>query len=421
VTSAGGAAHLWAGSAGEGHLAGCGVRSEADSPARPRLTAPLRQTPDRANRRAVTAAFLANGLTVATWLSRIPDVREELGLSASTLGLVLLGMSAGVLLALPIAGGLVPRFGSRRVLLVGAGVAVLSLPAVGLSGGPWTLAAVLLVLGAGASAMDIAMNAQGAAVERVYARSIMVGFHGAWSVGALLGALAGSVAAAIRLPVLPHFALAAVAVAVVTLVALPWLRVTDRTGVANGRPRLAWPHGALVPLALVALASSLGESTASDWSGVHLRDVVGVPAGRAPWGFVAFTAAMVVARLSGDLVARRLGAATVVRLGGALAGLGFVLVALVPTLPVALVGFAMVGLGVAPIVPLVFSAAAAQGRSAGEGIAAVATVGYGGFLAGPPIIGFVADQVDLRVSLLAVGVLVAAMTVRRGPLAGREG
>jgi MFS family permease len=385
----------------------------------PPLSLPLAAVPDRANRRAVTVAFLANGLTTATWLSRIPAVRDDLALSASTLGLVLLGLSAGVLLALPVAGGLVPRLGSRRVVALGAALAVVALPVVGLAAGPWTLAAMLLLFGAGNSTMDVAMNAQGAAVERGYGRSIMVGLHGAWSVGALLGALAGSLAAAIGLAVLPHFTITAVVIAVLTGATLPWLRIVDRTGRSTGAPRLAWPHGALVPLALVALASSLGESTASDWSGVHLRDIVGVDPGRAPWGFVAFTAAMVAARLSGDVVTRRLGASTVVRLGGSLAGLGFVLVAAVPTLPAALIGFAMVGLGVAPIVPLVFSAAAAAGRSAGEGIGAVATVGYGGFLAGPPIIGFVADRFDLRVSLLAVGVLLAAMTVRRGPLAGR--
>jgi MFS family permease len=383
----------------------------------PPLALPLDAAPDRANRRAVTVAFLANGLTTATWLSRIPAVRDDLALSASTLGLVLLGLSAGVLLALPIAGGLVPRLGSRRVVALGAALAVVALPAVGLATGPWPLAAMLLLFGAGNSTMDVAMNAQGAAVERGYGRSIMVGLHGAWSVGALLGALAGSLAAATGLAVLPHFAITAVVIAVLTGATLPWLRIVDRTGA--GSPRFAWPHGALVPLALVALASSLGESTASDWSGVHLRDIVGVGPGRAPWGFVAFTAAMVAARLSGDVVTRRFGASTVVRLGGSLAGLGFVLVATVPTLPAALIGFAMVGLGVAPIVPLVFSAAAATGRSAGEGIGAVATVGYGGFLAGPPIIGFVAERFDLRVSLLAVGVLLALMTVRRGPLAGR--
>jgi MFS family permease len=385
----------------------------------PPLSLPLDAVPDRANRRAVTVAFLANGLTTATWLSRIPAVRDDLALSASTLGLVLLGLSAGVLLALPVAGGLVPRLGSRRVVALGAALAVVALPAVGLAAGPWTLAAMLLLFGAGNSTMDVAMNAQGAAVERGYGRSIMVGLHGAWSVGALLGALAGSLAAATGLAVLPHFTITAVVIAVLTGATLPWLRIVDRTGRSAGAPRFAWPHGALVPLALVALASTLGESTASDWSGVHLRDIVGVDPGRAPWGFVAFTAAMVAARLSGDVVTRRLGASTVVRLGGSLAGLGFVLVAAVPTLPAALIGFAMVGLGVAPIVPLVFSAAAAVGRSAGEGIGAVATVGYGGFLAGPPIIGFVADRFDLRVSLLAVGVLLAAMTVRRGPLPGR--
>jgi MFS family permease len=385
----------------------------------PPLSLPLAAVPDRANRRAVTVAFLANGLTTATWLSRIPAVRDDLALSASTLGLVLLGLSAGVLLALPVAGGLVPRLGSRRVVALGAALAVVALPVVGLAAGPWTLAAMLLLFGAGNSTMDVAMNAQGAAVERGYGRSIMVGLHGAWSVGALLGALAGSLAAATGLAVLPHFTITAVVIAVLTGATLPWLRIVDRTGRSAGAPRFAWPHGALVPLALVALASTLGESTASDWSGVHLRDIVGVDPGRAPWGFVAFTAAMVAARLSGDVVTRRLGASTVVRLGGSLAGLGFVLVAAVPTLPAALIGFAMVGLGVAPIVPLVFSAAAAAGRSAGEGIGAVATVGYGGFLAGPPIIGFVADRFDLRVSLLAVGVLLAAMTVRRGPLPGR--
>jgi MFS family permease len=383
------------------------------------VTLPLSATPDRANRRAVTVAFLANGLATATWLARIPAVRDDLDLAASTLGLVLLGLSAGVLGALPVAGGLVPRLGSRRVVAIGATVAVLSLPLLGLAGGPWTLAAGLVVFGAGNSTMDVAMNAQGAAVERGYGRSIMVGLHGAWSVGALLGALSGSVAAAVGLEVLPHFVVSAVVIALLTASTLPWLRVDDRTGVVDGAPKLAWPHGALVPLALVALASSLGESTASDWSGVHLRDVVGVGAGQAPWGFVAFTAAMVTGRLTGDTATRRLGPATVVRAGGALAGAGFLLVVLVPSLPVALVGFAMVGLGVAPIVPLVFSAAAATGRSAGEGIAAVATVGYGGFVAAPPIIGVLADLTDLRVSLALVGLLILVMTVRRGPLPGR--
>jgi MFS family permease len=385
----------------------------------PPLTSPLLAVPDRANRRAVTIAFLANGMAVATWLSRIPDVRDGLDLSKATLGLVLLGMSAGVLGALPVAGGLVPRLGSRRVLVLGAFLAVAVLPVIGSVDGPWALAAVLVLLGAGASVMDVAMNAQGAAVERGYGRSIMVGLHGAWSVGALFGALAGSLAAGAGWSVLAHFALVAVVVAAITAVAVPWLRVRDRSEAPTGGVRLAWPHGALVPLAMVALASTLGESTASDWSGVHLRDVVGVPAARAPWGFVAFTAAMVVARLAGDLVTRRLGAGRVVRIGGALAGAGFILVATVPVLAAALVGFAMVGLGVAPIVPLVFSAAGRVGRSAGEGIAAVATVGYGAFLVGPPIIGLVAEAVDLRVSLLAVGVLVAGLTFRRGPLESR--
>ncbi|GGI05230.1 MFS transporter [Egicoccus halophilus] len=376
------------------------------------MTVPAALVPDRSARLAVTAAFLANGAAMASWIARIPDVRSGLGMSEATLGMVLLGMALGTIVALPLAGGLVARIGSRAVTVTGAIGIVVVLPLLGLAPSPWSLAATLAAFGASVSTMDIGMNAQGVGVERGYGRSILVGLHAAWSVGSLLGALAATVAVRARVPVEVHLTVVALVVAATVAVLARWLRVRDRAVAGTSSPRFALPRGALVPVALICFASALGEGTASDWSGIHLDDVVGVAPERVTWGYVAFTAAMTLARLLGDRVTRRFGPAAVVRASGAVAGLGFVLVTLVPTLPAAVAGFALAGAGLAPIVPLCFSAAGRLARSPGEGVAAVATIGYGGFLAGPPLIGVLTEQLDLRVPLFAVGVFVLVMTLR---------
>ena len=376
------------------------------------MTSPDLVVPDRAARTAVTAAFLANGVALASWIARIPDVRAGLGLGDATLGLVLLGLAVGTILALPIAGGAVARVGSRAVTLTGATVLVVVLPLIGLAPDAPTLALTLAGLGAGLSTMDVGMNAQGVGVERTYGRSVMVGLHAAWSVGSLLGALLATLAVRADVPVEVHLTAIAAVVAVTVAGAARWLRVRDRATAGTSAPRFAIPRGALLPIALICFASAVGEGTASDWSGIHLADVVRVPESRVTWGYVAFTAAMTVARLLGDRVTRRVGAATVVRTGGAIAAVGFVLVATVPLLPVALLGFALAGVGLASIVPLTFSAAGRVARSPGEGVAAVATVGYGGFLAAPPLIGALAEAFDLRVPLFLIGVVVLGLTLR---------
>lgn len=376
------------------------------------VTVPSAVAPDRAARLAVTAAFLANGAVVASWIARIPDVRGELGMRESTLGLVLLAMAAGTVIALPAAGGAVARIGSRAVSVGGATVMVSMTPMLGLAPTPVTLAAALAVFGAGVSAMDVGMNAQGVGVERGYRRSIMIGLHAAWSVGSLLGALGATVAVRAGVDVATHLSVVAIVVTVTLAASMPWLRVRDRAAAGTSSPRFALPRGALVPIALICFASAVGEGTASDWSGIHLEDVVGVAEDRITWGYVAFTASMTVSRLLGDRLARAVGAATVVRVGGLVAAGGFGLVTLVPVLPAAITGFALVGAGLAPIVPLCFSAAGRVARSPGEGVAAVATIGYGGFLAAPPVIGVLTDAMDLRVPLALVGLLVLALTLR---------
>jgi MFS family permease len=352
-------------------------------------------------------------VAISSFVARIPDVQARLELREAALGVVLAALSAGVITGLIASGRLVPRTGSRAAVAIGGAVAAGALPLVGLAPTPWLLAIALFAAGAGTSTMDVGMNAQGVGVERGYGRSIMVGLHAAWSIGALTGALGGSLAMGAGLPLPVHLSLIAALVAATTFGSLPWLRFADRSssGVGSRRP-FAWPRGPLFPLALVCLAATIGESTAGDWSGIHLRDNLGVAAGRVAWGYVASTAAMVAVRLVGDRIAERFGARRVIRAGGWLAGTGFVIAALAPALPVALLGFAMSGAGLGVIVPLAFAAAGRIGDSPGESVAAVATVGYLAFVVAPPVIGVIADLINLPVAFSLVGVAVILLTGR---------
>lgn len=369
-------------------------------------------------RLAVTLFFLVNGIAISSFIARVPDVQAGLDISKSTLGLVLGSLSAGVVTGLIIAGWAVDRTGSRRVALVGAVIGAGTLGVVGLFPSPLPLAIALFVTGAGLSSMDVGMNAQAVGVERTYGRSIMVSFHGAWSVGALLGATTGALATGLRTPVAIHLALTAVLLGVLVLIAAPGLRVSDRIEVRSG-PRFSWPRGALFPLALVAFAAALGEGTAGEWSGIHLRETVAVEPGRSGWGYVVYTGATLIVRLIGDRLVHRVGAARVIVGGGVAASAGFLLVAGVPTLAAALIGFALVGGGLAVTVPLAFGAAGRVSDTPGRGVAAVASVGYLAFLVGPPVIGTVSDLAGLPVTFAGVGVLVLVLTTRRQPaLAG---
>lgn len=376
-------------------------------------------TIDRPARIAVAAVFVGNGALIATWLVRIPDVRAELGLGEAVLGLVLLGLSVGSVLSLPTSGAASARFGSRPVTVAGAFVGAAALAAIPWLPGPLPLALTLVVLGVGASMTDVGMNAQGAGVEVGYGRSIMVGFHAAWSFGAVLAAGVGAAALALGVPAAWHLGVMAGAVLAVTVGAAPWLRIRDqaRRTAADGGSRLALPRGPLVAVALLALGATIGENVAGDWAGIVLADLVGVGPERVAWGFVVFTGTMMLARLVGDRVADHLGGPQTIALGGTVTAAGFLMIAAAPWLPtgtlaVTLVGFAAIGTGVAVIVPLAFALGARLGRSSGEGIAAVATVGYGGFLLAPPVVGVVAERFDLRVSLVLVAIAVFALTAR---------
>lgn len=363
----------------------------------------------RAARGAVTVVFFVHGALFGSWAARIPAVQDDLGLSTSELGLALLGGTVGGLAGLPLAGWLVSREGSRRTVVQGLPVYALLLPALALAPTLPLLALALLAFGLSAGAVDVAMNAHGLTVEGRYARPILSSFHAGWSLGGLAGAAAASLAARGGLDPLPHFALAALVLGITGLLASRLLlpAAADRP---SEPARLRKPPLRLLPLAVLAFCGLFGEAAAADWSAVYIDDGLEASAGTAALGFACFSLAMATFRTIGDRLTTSLGPVALTRLGG-LAAAGGLSIALAADEPAAaLAGFALMGAGLATLVPIAFRAAGSlPGMPPGHGIAALTTIGYGAFLASPPIIGFVADATSLALALWIVVGLTALL------------
>ncbi len=367
-----------------------------------------------AARLAVASVFFVNGAVLANWVARIPEVQQRLGLSNGALGVALLGTAVGALLAMPTTGWLVARLGSSPVTKIAALAYCGALPLLALAPDLPLLALALVVFGALNGAMDVAMNAQGIAVERLYSRPIMSSFHGMFSVGGIAGAAGGGILASLGVNPFPHLLGAALLLGMVAVVASRQLLPACVDSVTTG-PLLALPTRSLIKLGIVAFCVMLGEGAIADWSGVYLRRTLETGPGLAAAGYAVFSLTMAVCRLTGDRLAQSLGSVRMVRLGGIVAatGLGLSLVIAQPI--AALIGFAIVGVGFSCIVPLVFSAAGrTPGIAPSLALAAVTTTGYFGFLFGPPLIGFAADFLTLRVALGIVVVMSAISAVLAG-------
>lgn len=367
----------------------------------------------RAARIAVAAIFCVNGALMATWFARIPDVKQQLGLSEGALSLALLCSAVGALIAQPTAGWVIGRLGSRTPtsLLAVLFCAVAILPSI--SPSLPILMASLLIFGAVNGALDVSMNAQAALVERQYGRSIMNSFHALWSVGGLAGAAVGALAASRGLPVFVHFVIGAGVGALLMLAALRGL-VADEAQTGGNEPAFALPTRALIPMGIVALSALICEGAIGDWGAIYLREGLATSAALAAIGYAVFALMMAGGRFTGDWLATRFGSGQIVRAGGMLIVTGIVLALLREDAPwLAIIGYGLIGAGASCIFPLILSAAArTPGVAPGVGIAAMATAGYTGFLLGPPLIGGLAEVVTLRGSLgvLALfGVLIVAL------------
>jgi MFS family permease len=373
--------------------------------------------------------FFVHGVVIATWVPRIPAIKERLGLTEGSLGVALLGLAVGALLAMQVVGPLLGRFGSRPVTRVAvlANAALLVAPALA-----WNLPSLLLALwlfGISIGLVDTAMNAHGVVVERSRGRPIMAGLHGLWSVGGLVGSVAAGFAAGAGWDLLPHFALTGAVLGVLAVVGTRGLlpATADRLGApqrrdGGGGAVAGWGRAVLL-LGLVGFCSFVGEGTAADWSALYLRQL-GASAGAAAAGYAAFSLAMATCRLLGDRLTARTGPVRMVRAGGLVAAVGLGLgVASAQQLPAAL-GFGLLGVGLAAVVPIAFSAAGnlgGHGGHGGVGIARVASLAYLGTLAGPPAIGFTAELLGLRLALLIPLVLSVVIVLCAGGVATAAG
>jgi MFS family permease len=366
-------------------------------------------------RASITGVFFLNGFCFSAWYARVPAIQEQLELSPGELGIALFGAPAGLLVAQPLAGALAVRHGSRP-LVAAAPLYLIAVVLPALAVDLVTLLLAVTAVGAANGVLDIAMNTQGVAVERSLGTRLFSSLHAAFSFGALAGAGSAGVVAAVGIDPLPHLAVdGAVSAALAVLLARGLLRDEPRP---EG-PRFARPSRRLAALGVIAFCALMAEGAVFDWSGVYLSDETDAAAGAAPLGLTAFSLTMGVGRLVGDRVAEWIGAGTAVRGGGVIAALGLGLALAFPEPGAAICGFAVMGIGLSVLFPLALRAAGMHGQATGAALAAVSTVGYVGFLAGPPLIGALADASSLRAALslvcgLCLAAAVAARRVRLG-------
>jgi MFS family permease len=359
----------------------------------------------------VAGVFFLNGAVFSSWYGRVPAIQDDLGLGTGAMGLALLGAPIGLLAAQPVVGAVAARRGSRAIVRAAPLLlAPVVLPAVATNAA--TLFGALLVVGAANGALDIAMNAQGFAVERAAGRRLFNSLHAAFSFGALGGALGAALAAGAGLDPLDHLVGVAVVGAIAAAALAPGL-LRD-----PGNPhaaRIARPSRTLATLAAIAFCALLAEGAVFDWSGIYLTTEAAAAAGAAPLGLAAFSLCMGVGRLAGDPMAAQAGSRRTAAAGSLLAASGLALALATAVVGWSIAGFAIMGLGLAAVFPLAMRSAGFQGEAAAPGLAAVSTAGYTGFLAGPPLIGLVAEAVGLRSAL----VIVCALCVVAAALASQ--
>ncbi|MCQ6554695.1 MFS transporter [Streptomyces sp. C10-9-1] len=366
-------------------------------------------------RTALTVFFALDGLLFAGWVVRIPAIKEQTGASASDLGMALLGVSAGAVATMALTGRLCRRYGSPAVTVACAAVLSLSMALPPLAHSATALGLALLVFGAGYGGINVAMNSVAVDLVAALRRPVMPSFHAAFSLGGMLGAglgglAAGSVPPSVHLPALGLLGLAATAAAGPALLRAPSAPAEPADPVHAG-PRAAGDRtrGPVLLLGLIALCTAYGEGAMADWSALHLQQDLHAPPGVAAAAYALFALAMTAGRLTGARLLERWGQTRTLVAGGTAAAAGMLLGALAPNAWLALAGFGAAGLGLANIFPVAVGRA---GELAGPGgVATASTLGYGGMLVGPPAIGFLAEWSTLPTALTTVAVLAAGAAV----------
>ncbi|WP_030613265.1 MFS transporter [Streptomyces fulvoviolaceus] len=370
----------------------------------------------RRARYAVAAVFAVHGAVTGSFATRVPWIQDHASLSAGQLGLALAFTAFGASCSMPLAARISHRFGSRTALRGLITLWTLSLVLPSLAPNLYTLCLAMFVYGASAGMADVVMNALGVEIENLLGKSIMSSLHGMWSAGALVGSAGGTLAAHLGADARLHFALAAATLTFLGILACSWVLDLQPAEDEEPPPRFALPPKSALLIGAVGFCAVFAEGASLDWSAVYLRDQLDSSAGLAAACTTGFMLTMAVARLAGDAVVNRFGSVGTVRAGGVLAAAGGLLIVVAGHPAVAMGGFALMGLGIAVVVPLCFAAAGRSGPNPSQAIAGVATITYTSGLIAPSLLGGVAQATSLVVSFGLVTVLACGLVAFAGVL-----
>lgn len=362
----------------------------------------------RTTRIAVSALFFLTGFCFASWASRVPAIQQKLHLGEGLLGLMLVAPPIGSMISMFVAGQLINKYGSRQVLMIAGLFYGGVLPTLGLVETPWQLFCCLILFGFCGNVANIAVNTQAVQVEAMYGRPIMASFHGLWSLAGFTGSIIGAQMAAGGVVPYQHFLCIMVIMILIVGISIRYVIPQD---VSSGRkkgkqPLFVVPKGMLLTLGIIAFCSMICEGTMFEWSGVYFKKVVQVDEKMVGYGLTAFMSTMAAFRFLSDSLTTRLGIKRMLQLSGILTTAGLLIAVLMPYFSASIFGFFLVGAGVSSVVPLVYSAAGrSKTLSPGMALASVSTIGYLGFLAGPPLIGFIAEATSLRISFFIIALM----------------
>ncbi len=360
---------------------------------------------------AIALFYFAMGLCFASWASRIPDIKTTLQLSEGALGTILFALPLGQLVIMPFSGKMVTRFGSRNVLISSVLMYASSLILIGFSENVWQLSAGLFVFGIFGNLANIAVNTQGVDAEALFKKTIMSSFHGVWSIAGFTGAIIGLGMLALQLTPLEHFGIITIMVFILIWYAHKHLIRAKETVRKEKQKFFTKPDGTLLWLGVIGFCVMASEGVMFDWSGIYFKEIIKVPGAFVVLGYTSFMIMMATGRFLGDGLVRKFGRKKVLQISGILISGGLFTAVFFPNIVVCTIAFMFVGLGVSTVVPTVYSVAGKNQKvPAGEALTIVSSVSFLGFLLGPPVIGYIAELFNLRVSFAVIGVFGLGIT-----------
>ena len=353
---------------------------------------------------AVSLFYFSMGLCFASWASRIPDIKTMLHLSEGDLGSILFAVPVGQLVIMPFSGKLVTRFGSKSILIFSLFFYAGSLVILGLAKTAWELSGALFIFGIFGNLANISVNTQGVDTETLFKKAIMSSFHGAWSIAGFSGALVGLGMLALELSPLHHFMIIAVLVLIIILFANKFLIRAKEKIRSEKQKFFSKPDSALIWLGVIGFCCMASEGVMFDWSGVYFKEIIKAPGALVIVGYTSFMIMMASGRFLADFMIRKFGRKKILQISGVLMSTGLFIAVIFPYIIPSTIAFMMVGLGVASVVPTIYSVAGKNPNvPAGEALTIVSSVSFLGFLMGPPVIGYIAEVSSLRLSFGIIG------------------